>query len=75
LLSIKASKEISLNVKTKASPESIVWDIKNKARYKFTAEEKIRIVLVALRGKESITDLFRREGIHPNSLLLYLLRY
>ena len=54
-----------MSVKTKASPESIVRDIKRKARRKFTAEEKIRIVLVGLRGEESITDLCRREGIHP----------
>jgi transposase len=62
---IKPSKEISMSVKTKASPESIVRDIKRKTRRKFTAEEKIRIVLVGLRGEESITDLCRREGIHP----------
>jgi len=54
-----------MSVKTKASPESIVRDIKRKTHRKFTAEEKIRIVLVGLRGEESITDLCRREGIHP----------
>jgi len=53
-----------MSVKTKASPESIVRDIKRKTRRKFTAEEKIRIVLEGLRGEESITDLCRREGIH-----------
>ena len=36
-----------------------------KTRRKFSAEENIRIVLVGLRGEESITDLCRREGIHP----------
>jgi transposase len=54
-----------MSVKTKASPESIVREIKRKTRRKFTAEEKIRIVLVGLRGEESITDLCRRESIHP----------
>jgi len=54
-----------MSVKKKASPESIVRDIKRKARRKFTAEEKIRIILEGLRGEESITDLCRREGIHP----------
>jgi len=54
-----------MSVKTKASPESIVRDIKRKTRRKFTAEEKIRIVLDGLRGEESITDLCRKEGIHP----------
>jgi transposase len=51
--------------KSKNSPESIVREIKRKARRKFTAEEKIRIVLQGLRGEESITDLCRKEGIHP----------
>jgi transposase len=51
--------------KSKNSPESIVREIKRKTRRKFTAEEKIRIVLQGLRGEESITDLCRKEGIHP----------
>lgn len=51
--------------KSKSSPESIVREIKRKTRRKFTAEEKIRIVLEGLRGEESITDLCRKEGIHP----------
>jgi len=50
--------------KSKNSPESIVREIKRKTRRKFTAEEKIRIVLQGLRGEESITDLCRKEGIH-----------
>jgi transposase len=51
--------------KSKTSPESIVREIKRRTRRKFTAEEKIRIVLEGLRGEESITDLCRKEGIHP----------
>lgn len=51
--------------KSKSSPESIVREIKRRTRRKFTAEEKIRIVLEGLRGEESITDLCRKEGIHP----------
>jgi transposase len=62
---IKPSKEISMSVKTKASPESIVRDIKRKTRRKFTAEEKIRVVLEGLRGEQSIADLCRKEGVHP----------
>ena len=54
-----------MRVKTKASPESIVRDIKRRTRRKFTAEEKIRIILEGLRGEESIADLCRKEGIHP----------
>ena len=56
---------MSTKKKSKTSPESIVREIKRKTRRKFTAEEKIRIVLEGLRGEESITDLCRKEGIHP----------
>ena len=51
--------------KSKVSPESIVREIKRKTRRKFTAEEKIRIILEGLRGEESLTDLCRKERIHP----------
>ena len=53
--------------KSKTLPESIVRQIKRKTRRKFSAEEKIRIVLTGLRGEESITDLCRKEGIHPTN--------
>jgi len=48
-----------------SSPESIVRKIKRQTRRKFTVEEKIRIVLEGLRGEAGITDLCRKEGIHP----------
>jgi transposase len=35
-------------------------------RQKFSAEEKLRIVLEGLRGEESIADLCHREGIVEN---------
>lgn len=54
-----------MSTKKKASPDSIVREIKRKTRRKYSAEEKIRIVLEGLRGEQSITDLCRREGIHP----------
>ena len=47
-------------------PERVVREIKRKTRRKFSAEEKIRIVLEGLRGEESIAGLCRREGISPN---------
>ena len=53
-----------MSTKKKPSPDSIVRQIKRKTRRKYSAEEKIRIVLEGLRGEESITDLCRREGIH-----------
>ena len=43
--------------------EKHVKDIRRKTRRKFSAEEKIRIVLEGLRGEYSIAELSRREGI------------
>ncbi|GAI42107.1 unnamed protein product [marine sediment metagenome] len=54
-----------MNTYKKSSSESIVREIKRRTRRKYSAEEKIRIVLEGLRGEQSITDLCRREGIHP----------
>jgi len=46
--------------------EGKVREIRRKTRRKYSAEEKIRIVLEGLRGEESIAELCRREGIAPN---------
>lgn len=46
--------------------EQTVRDIRRKTRKKYSAEEKIRIVLEGLRGEDSISELCRREGINPN---------
>ena len=46
--------------------ERVVREIRRKARRRFTAEEKIRIVLDGLKGEESIAELCRREGINSN---------
>ena len=43
----------------KRDPERVVREIKRKTRRKFSAEEKIRIVLEGLRGEESIAGLCR----------------
>ena len=47
----------------KEPAEKIVKDIRRMTRRKFSAEEKIRIVLDGLRGEHSIAELCRREGI------------
>jgi transposase len=49
-----------------SDPESVVREIRRKTRRKFSAEEKIRIVLEGLRGESSIAELCRGEGISPN---------
>ena len=50
----------------KRSVEKTVRDIRRRTRKKYSAEEKIRIVLEGLRGEESIAELCRREGLNPN---------
>jgi transposase len=50
----------------KQSSEVAVRDIRRKTRRRFSAEEKIRIVLDGLRGEVSVAELCRREGIAAN---------
>ena len=45
------------------SAEKHVKEITRRTRRKYSAEEKIRIVLEGLRGEYSIAELCRREGI------------
>ncbi len=46
--------------------EKTVRDIRRATRRKYSAEEKIRIVLEGLRGEDSIAELCRKEGINQN---------
>ena len=48
------------------SAEQHVRDIRRRTRRRYSAEEKIRIVLEGLRGEASIAELCRREGISQN---------
>ena len=50
----------------KEAVEKAVRDIRRRTRRRFSAEEKIRIVIEGLRGEESIASLCRREGIAAN---------
>jgi transposase len=52
--------------KKKQSSEATVREIRRRARRRFSAEEKIRIVLEGLRGEDSVAELCRREGIASN---------
>jgi len=46
-----------------AKPKDVVKQIRKATRRKFSADEKIRIVLEGLRGETSISEICRREGI------------
>ncbi len=52
----------------KREVESRVRQIRRQTRRRYSAEEKIRIVLEGLKGEETVAELCRREGI---SAILY----
>ncbi len=45
---------------------NVVKQIKRATRRKFSADEKIRVVVEGLRGEISISELCRREKISPS---------
>ena len=51
------------NERRLGSADKTVRDTRRATRRKFSAEEKIRIVLEGLRGEETIAELCRRECI------------
>jgi len=52
--------------------KQLIRDIKRITRRRFTAEEKIRIVLEGFRRDTPIRDLCRREGIRPGTYYAWL---
>ncbi len=44
----------------------VVKQIRKATRRRFSADEKIRIVLEGLRGEVPVTELCRKEGIQPS---------
>ena len=54
------------NERRPGSADKTVRDIRRATRRKFSAEEKICIVLEGLRGEETIAELCRKEGINQN---------
>ena len=47
----------------KSNPVNVVKQIRKATAKKFSAEDKIRIVLEGLRGEIAISELCRKEGI------------
>ena len=48
----------------KPSTENFVKDIRRKARRLFTSEQKILIVMEAIRGETTVAEICRKYGIH-----------
>ena len=49
--------------KKKESAQSTVRKIRRQTRKKYSAEDKIRIVIEGLRGEMNVAELCRKEGI------------
>ncbi|MCI0399944.1 MAG: hypothetical protein L0Y67_01975 [Gammaproteobacteria bacterium] len=45
----------------------LVKEIRRRTRKKYSAEEKIRIVLEGLREEDGNTELCRKEGLHQSA--------
>ena len=52
--------------------KQFIRDVKRITRRKFSAEEKVRIVLEGFRHDTMIRDLCRREGIRPGTYYAWL---
>ena len=52
---------------TKATATQVIKEIRRNTRRKFSAEEKIKIVLEVLRGEDTIAAICRKYGIHQNN--------
>ena len=57
IVRFSAEKELEM------AKKDVIKQIRKATRRKFSAEEKIRIVLEGLRGEITISELCRREGI------------
>jgi len=49
---------------SKQSTENFVKDIRRKSRRLFTSEQKILMVMEAIRGEQSVAEICRQHGIH-----------
>jgi len=60
------SAKAKAGTKEDGSGRDFIRTVRRQTRRKYSAEEKIRIVMEGLRGELSVADLCRREGIHSN---------
>jgi transposase len=50
----------------KESAEQLIQTVRRQTKTKYSAEDKIRIILEGLRGDHPVAELCRREGISAN---------
>lgn len=56
-----------MRTEKKSTPETYLKDIKRKTRRVFTAEQKILVVMEALRAETSIAELWRQYAIQEST--------
>jgi transposase len=52
-------------VESRPSARKLIQTARQVAKKKFTAEDKIRIVMEGIRGDEPVSALCRKESVHP----------
>ena len=52
--------------RTKQSTENFIKDVRRKTRRLFSSEQKILIVMEALRGEDSVAAICRKHGIQES---------
>jgi transposase len=55
----------------KSTTENFVKDVRRKTRRLFTSEQKILIVMEAIRGEIPVTELCQKYGIHQAQFYLW----
>ncbi len=69
---LRPDHEIRIVDKEQRPTEQLIRRTRQATRKRFTAEEKIRIIMEGIRGDEPVTVLCRREGIHSNMYYRWL---
>jgi transposase len=57
---------------TKESAVQLIKTVRRQTKVRYSAEDKIRIVLEGVRGDHPVAELCRREGISANAYYVWL---
>ena len=59
----------------KESAAQLIKTVRRQTKTRYSAEDKIRIILAGLRGDHPVTELCRREGISGNVYYVWLCEF
>ena len=71
-MSTRQPKAQNRAVATSDQTTQLIRRVRQATRKRYTAEEKIRIVMEGIRGDDPISTICRREGIHANMYYKWL---